>query len=80
MKNGQEPAFPIVIDDVSKNQFVHTGLTKREYFAGLALQGMLAVYAGNDVNLPNIDAAAKQSIEYADALLAELAKEGNSND
>ena len=36
-----QPAFPFICDDVSKTQVVETGLTKREHFAALAMQGLL---------------------------------------
>ena len=46
-----------------------TGLTKREYFAGLAMQGIISS------GIPNgIGCSAHQSVEYADALLEELSK------
>ena len=43
------------------------GLTKREYFAGLAMQGMLA--AGNP---PYSDTLAEVAVIYAEELLEEL--------
>lgn len=48
------------------------GVTKREYFAGLAMQGALA----SDVNF-NMDKydIADQAVQHADALLAALEKE-----
>ena len=66
-----EPAF-------SKPAFYHpdgaidlpnNGLTKREYFAAMALQGMLAKY-GSDYQVQN----AKEAIYWADALIEELNK------
>jgi len=57
-----------------KNQFYDDGgLTKREYYAGLAMQGFLAKHGlalepvSNDV--------IQSSVKYADALLEELAKD-----
>lgn len=50
------------------------GLTKREHFAGLAMQGLLS---GPDEGLAQahiIPQVARLSVQYADALLAELAK------
>ena len=47
------------------------GLTKREYFAGLALQGILAAYAGRD-KLPTSEMAGAGAVGYADALIAAL--------
>ena len=69
--NPNEPAF-------SKPAFYHpdggfnspnTGLTKREYFAAMALQGMLAKY-GSDYQVNN----AKEAIYWTDALIEELNK------
>lgn len=45
------------------------GLTKREYFAGVALQGLL-------VDPNRSDIYAREAVAYADALLAELARKG----
>lgn len=64
------------------------GLTKREYFAGLAMQGLIASCSTRDsfemlarerdrVGLPEGNAdliIAKCAVNYADALLKELAK------
>ncbi len=61
MVNSGRPAFPTRAGD----DFV--GLTKREYFAGLAMQGINA--SGN--YRPEISALA---VKQADALLLELSK------
>lgn len=49
-----------------------SGLTKREYFAGLAMQGLLANNAicNHNEGLPDISVV----LTYADALLNELSK------
>jgi hypothetical protein len=44
------------------------GLTKREYFAGMAMQGLIS---GNGTHFSDIP---EKSVEFADALLAELEK------
>lgn len=46
------------------------GLTKREYFAGLALQGILAGDTNQRFSMDNVQSA----VEYADKLLKELRK------
>ena len=48
------------------------GLTKREYFAGLAMQGLLADPITNQVEREEFGEIA---VAYADALLAALAVE-----
>ena len=67
IKNGKQQAFP---QDWGENGY-DNGLTKREYFAAIALQGLLASYAGLDQN-PQPQEAAQRSINFADALLLEL--------
>lgn len=58
------------------------GLTKREYFAGLAMQGLLAGKEGEliincDRNYFDhiVEALSRTSVEYADALIEQLNKE-----
>ncbi len=71
MKNAD---MPITFVDEGDPAFVEqcrpmSGLTKREYFAGLAMQGLL----GEDVNHGyNARTVAKWSVEQADALLIAL--------
>ena len=50
----------------------HPGLTKRELFAAMAMQGLCADTGTAGMKL---DALTAQSVELADSLLAELAKE-----
>lgn len=63
--NGNDAAFPI------PHGFERGGLTKREYLAGLAMQGLLC--PGGAIASP--ERAAELARIYADALLAELDKE-----
>lgn len=51
------------------------GLTKREYFASKAMQGILAGEPGGDVEMLSTVSIAGWSIRLADALIAELNKE-----
>ena len=67
MNNGDTPAFPFE-GGANNGQQPYDGLTKREYFAGLALQGLLAgkyTFTGGDDPVTG-------AIEYADALLKAL--------
>ena len=55
------------------------GLTKREYFAGKALQGLLSLYDSDGDNIvpnnENLVYMAKLAVTAADALLSELSNE-----
>lgn len=64
--NANEPAFPRYYGDGTAKD----GLTKREWFAGLALQGL---FSGMNFSIATPEIA-KMSVEAADALLAELEK------
>jgi hypothetical protein len=75
MENKKSAAYPV---DIQK------GLTKREYFAGLAMQGLLAnsggVIQANEMSGTgwcngDAESMAQLCIESADALLKELDKE-----
>ena len=65
--NKYDPAFPTHDYFDEKLTGIVPGLTKREYFAAMALQGLLANSGLND----NPDDA-KTAVEIADALIARL--------
>ena len=65
MKNGNKPAFAAM-----NEQEIIYGLTKREYFAGLAMQGLCA--GRTEYENPMCDV--KKAVELADLLLKELDK------
>lgn len=74
MTEKDEPAFPVSPEGSrGKVSSVHGGLTKREYAAIRAMEGILA-------GLPqtaeyHAETTAETAVRHADALLAELAKE-----
>jgi len=68
MENGKQGAFACVD---SQKQYLQEGLTKREYFAGLAMQGFVTKF-----NAPN-EKYAEWSVKLADQLLKQL-EDGNS--
>jgi len=68
MKNPDNPAYPVYDPEVMN---WHRGLTKREYFAAMAMQGYLASYA-NKVHIIFNEADVKRCVEYADNLLKQL--------
>lgn len=71
MENGKQPIYPDPMRGAEQsftNQSPHDlsmGLTKREYFAGLAMQGLVDRHI-------NYEVVAEYAVEYADALLKEL--------
>ena len=73
MKNANKPATPISVSssthgNICSSDFEYgDGLTKREHFAGLAMQSLLAHY-GTD----GADECASCAVEYANALLKAL--------
>ena len=75
MKKIKEPAFPF-IGEFGNNQYLEEGLTKREYFAGLAMQGFMAMCAGNTdlvkANIKYPNRLADMAITFADELLNQL--------
>ena len=79
MDNANLPAMPICNDNgvpgvarhvLANSEPLTVGLTKREYFATMAMQGLCA-HSG-DYHRP--EDLAHDAVMYADALLAELEK------
>ena len=74
--NDGGPAFP-TLGNVSHNSdwITEDGMTLRQHYAGLALQGVLAGYWGN-ASMGGLDPSmiANEAVQQADALIAELAK------
>ena len=85
MNNSKIPAFPYDLssfnglnsDQITDALKAAGGLTKREYFAGLAMQSILVSF---DTHLRAVHSdhhkvvCAEKSIAFADALLKELEK------
>lgn len=87
MKNSEQPIQPIIIDNdtvtfayIEKYSKDYSfGLTKREHFAALAMQGLLAnptINAQIGVGCKDNNVISIIAIAVADALLAELEKPG----
>ena len=72
----EEPAFPQTIDDMNAMVSVSVlkGLTKRECFAAMALQGLLN-YHHHAGEKQFKDDLSKTAFEYADAMITQ-SKEG----
>lgn len=84
MKNGDQPINPTmtVSSKFTDGRLTphYSGLSKREYFAAMAMQSMVAgqgaqMVADRDQRYPNesfADVVAMNSVEFADALLKQL--------
>lgn len=78
MTNADQPAFPNLSPYVDVPD---TGLTKREYFAAMAMQGMITAITKfrneptmNDIIVHRPVDVAEISVVYADALLKQLSQ------
>ena len=75
MKNADKPINPVLTQSPSLQNDTSLGLTKREYFAVLAMQGLIssftekASYGGLGTEM---EETIKCAIEYADELLKQL--------
>jgi hypothetical protein len=87
MENSKQPIYPCIMQQVGDNDYrLHRdsdarehripmmGLTKREHFASIAMQGLLAGHAIDEKFSSGVDTVAKFAIEYADELLKQLAE------
>ena len=79
MNNSDTPAMPVSVHQsrygiitTSIDVYGGRGLTKREYFAGLVLQGLAASPGKDD---ESVEEFAKCAVLLADALLEELKSE-----
>jgi len=70
-ENGKQPAFPTTSEGAA---FGSQGLTKREYFAAMAMQGYLA---GGSTE--SYESDAKSAVKQSDALLKALAESEATN-
>lgn len=66
--NANDPAFPVSQDQLDYRP--RAGITIRAYFAGVALQGLLASERG----FVRMDEAPENAVKIADALIEELNK------
>jgi hypothetical protein len=75
MSNANKPASPVKPEIIQGNHQVHLGLTKREHFAGLALNIVLNKfdpYEYGEFDSSNYEVSVKHAVGIADALLKEL--------
>ncbi|MDV3630448.1 hypothetical protein CMU57_02025 [Elizabethkingia anophelis] len=70
MKNANEPISPVLTQSASLQNETSLGLTKREYFAGLAMQAIIPDW--NLMKGVERAAVADIAVEMADSLLRQL--------
>lgn len=72
MKNADKPAMPIEFNGFGQYApECYSGLSKREYFASMAMQGLASIDDFSDDN-ETISKMAKWSVKCADALILAL--------
>ena len=79
MKNSDKPIYPFMYKDVVQTNKTPIddrlfGLTKREYFAAMAMQGLCANYLRENVTGWDIKTYAVEALALADELLNQLSK------
>ena len=74
MKNADKPIYPVLTQSPSLQNDTSLGLTKREHYAGLAMQGLISSCDWNftTFNKDLIEATSKNAIDLADELLKQL--------
>ena len=75
MKNADKPTYPLEFkkEDSYNTEGWSNGLTKREHYAGLAMQGLIAGRWACPDNVPNdVITIVKEAVLHADELLKQL--------
>lgn len=78
MTNPNDPAFLTIENYPSGSKAISSGLTKREWYAGLAMMGLLAnshIAQKAEIRDKTVSDLARWSVEDADALIEALNKE-----
>ena len=82
MSRGNESAYPVLgglsargMQDLDEfKAYSEGGLTKREYFAAMALHGICTTAPGDYKSGPCNDAVVKRAVALADLLIKELSR------
>lgn len=74
MKRADDSAFPHDVGQGTGERIISEGITIREYFAGLAMQGMLAACEGFDGTPSFQKHLTESAVKQADALIEALNK------
>lgn len=71
-KNSDQMAFPVQKSDEPGSLYAEKGLTKREHFAVLLMQGIIARCPQDVWRTASPDGVAMEALDHADALLIAL--------
>ncbi len=78
MENSDQPAFVVPLENITQSNQLQSewcnGLTKREYAAIMAMQGILAAQTNTGYRDPKD--VAERAVKQADELLKQLEKDG----
>lgn len=76
MTDGNDLAYPLTHNDADDIFVVHNGLSKREFFAAIALQGLLVNFVKNEFygNSPYYPFVSEMAVSQADELIEALNK------
>ena len=71
------PAFACAGHSPDCGQMFQSGMSLRDWFAGMALQGMLAGLFSDQHQLARINEFAEGAYQYADAMIRQRGKQAN---
>ncbi|MGI0488042.1 hypothetical protein ACN4EK_21595 [Pantanalinema rosaneae CENA516] len=66
------PIYPLNNQEVPAAGLESQGITKREHFAALAMQGLIAHYGYGEAPAADVQEIAAWSVQLADALIEQL--------
>jgi hypothetical protein len=64
--------YPLYNRETPEQWRITNGMTKREHFAGLAMQGLIAHYGYGEAPVGNAQEIGHWAVQLADALIREL--------
>lgn len=70
--SGSDHIYPLYRRETPEKWIVTDGLTKREHFASMAMQGLVAHYGYEEAPVTSSEEMAQWSVKLADALIHEL--------
>lgn len=72
---GSENIYPLYKREAPEQWTVTSGMTKREHFAVMAMQGLVAHYGYGEAPVADAEEIAQWSVKLADTLIHELSRD-----